>query len=78
MVCLGGTLSQVHPSRRAQFLTVAQRSDDSALRRRGVFEAVKSLHRMKGYAALPQLVAVLRARDQQLGFVTASQEKRVA
>lgn len=44
----------------------------------GVLEAVKGFRRLKGYADMPQLVAVLRARDQQLGLVTSSQEKRIA
>ena len=35
-----------------------------------VLEAVKGFRRLKGYKAMPQLVAVLRARDQQLGLVT--------
>ena len=36
----------------------------------GVLEAVKGFRRLKGYKAMPQLVAALRARDQQLGLVT--------
>ncbi len=35
----------------------------------GVLEAVKGFRRLKGHKAMPQLVAALRARDQQLGFV---------
>ena len=44
----------------------------------GVLEAVKGFRRLKGYADMPQLVAVLRARDQQLGLVTSSEGKRIA
>lgn len=36
----------------------------------GVLEAVKGVRRLKGHKAMPQLVAALRARDQQLGLVT--------
>ena len=36
----------------------------------GVLEAVKGFRRLKGHKAMPQLVAALRARDQQLGLVT--------
>jgi transposase-like protein len=35
----------------------------------GVLEAVKGFRRLKGCKAMPQLVAALRARDQQLGLV---------
>src|SRR5438128_1013192 len=35
----------------------------------GVLEAVKGFRRLKGHTAMPQLVAALRARDQQLGLV---------
>jgi transposase-like protein len=35
----------------------------------GVLEAVKGFRRLKGHKAMPQLVAGLRARDQQLGLV---------
>jgi len=35
----------------------------------GVLEAVKGFRRLKGYKAMPQLVAALRTRDQQLGLV---------
>ena len=34
----------------------------------GVLEAVKGFRRLKGHKAMPQLVAALRARDQQLGI----------
>lgn len=44
----------------------------------GVLEAVKGFRRLKGYADMPQLVAVLRARDHTLGLVTSSEEKRIA
>jgi putative transposase len=37
----------------------------------GVLEAVKGFRRLKGHKAMPQLVAALRARDQQLGIVAA-------
>jgi transposase-like protein len=40
----------------------------------GVLEAVKGFRRLKGHKAMPQLVAALRARDQQLGIGT-TQEK---
>jgi putative transposase len=35
----------------------------------GVLEAVKGFRRLKGHKSMPQLVAALRARDQQLGLV---------
>ena len=35
----------------------------------GVLEAVKGFRRLKGHKAMPQSVAALRARDQQLGLV---------
>ena len=35
----------------------------------GVLEAAKGFRRLKGHKAMPQLVAALRARDQQLGLV---------
>jgi transposase-like protein len=35
----------------------------------GVLEAVKGFRRLKGHKAMPQLIAALRARDQQLGLV---------
>ena len=34
----------------------------------GILEAVKGFRRLKGHKAMPQLVAALRARDQQLGL----------
>ena len=37
----------------------------------GVLEAVKGFRRLKGHKAMPQLVAALRARDQQLGLTVA-------
>jgi putative transposase len=37
----------------------------------GVLEAVKGFRRLKGHKAMPQLVAALRARDQELGIVAA-------
>jgi putative transposase len=37
----------------------------------GVLEAVKGFRRLKGHKAMPQLVAALRARDQQLGIAAA-------
>ena len=39
----------------------------------GILEAVKGFRRLKGHKAMPQLVAALRARDQQLGLVTAAE-----
>jgi putative transposase len=35
----------------------------------GVLEAVKGFRRLKGHKAMPQLVAALRTRDQQLGLI---------
>jgi len=40
----------------------------------GVLEAVKGFRRLKGYKEMPQLVAALRARDQQLGVVKVAAE----
>jgi hypothetical protein len=37
-------------------------------------KAVKGFRRLKGHKAMPQLVAALRTRDQQLGLGT-TQEK---
>jgi len=34
----------------------------------GVLEAVTGFRRLKGHKAMPQLVAALRARDQQFGI----------
>jgi putative transposase len=39
----------------------------------GVLEAVKGFRRLKGYKAMPQLVAALRARDQRLGLATVGE-----
>jgi len=39
----------------------------------GVLEAVKGFRRLKGHKAMPQLVAALRARDQQLGLTEPAQ-----
>ena len=36
-----------------------------------VLEAVKGFRRLKGHKDMPQLVAALRARDQQLGIVVS-------
>ncbi len=44
----------------------------------GILEAVKSFRRLKGYADMPTLVSALRARDRQLGLVTAEQDRQVA
>jgi putative transposase len=44
----------------------------------GVLEAVKGFRRLKGYADMPMLVAALRARDQQLGLVTAQEDRQIA
>ncbi len=35
-----------------------------------MLEAIKHFRRLKGYTPMPQLVAALRARDQQIGLVT--------
>jgi len=40
----------------------------------GVLEAVKGFRRLKGCKAMPQLVAALRARDQQLGLVVDAEK----
>jgi len=40
----------------------------------GVLEAVKGFRRLKGHKEMPQLVAALRARDQQLGIVKVEAE----
>jgi hypothetical protein len=37
----------------------------------GILEAVKGFRRLKGYAGMPTLVNAWRARDRQLGLVTA-------
>jgi putative transposase len=42
----------------------------------GILEAVKGFRRLKGHKQMPQLVATLRARDQQLGLV--KKEEKVA
>jgi len=42
----------------------------------GVLEAVKGFRRLKGHADMPTLVAALRARDRQLGFVASSEEEQ--
>ena len=44
----------------------------------GILEAVKGFRRVKGYADMPMLVTALRARDRQLGLVTASEERQIA
>lgn len=44
----------------------------------GVLEAVKGFRRLKGHKAMPQLVAALRARDQQLGFIDSERIGEVA
>lgn len=44
----------------------------------GILEAVKGFRRVKGYADMPMLVAALRARDQQLGFTVAQEERQIA
>jgi putative transposase len=44
----------------------------------GILEAVKGFRRVKGYADMPTLVAALRAGDQQLGLVAASEERQIA
>jgi len=36
----------------------------------GVLEAVKGFRRVKGFKDMPRLVTALRARDQQLGFIS--------
>lgn len=44
----------------------------------GILEAVKGFRRVKGYADMPTLVNALRARDRQLGLVTAEPDRQVA
>ena len=44
----------------------------------GVLEAAKGFRRLKGHAAMPQLVAALRARDQRLGPGDATEVEQVA
>jgi hypothetical protein len=44
----------------------------------GVLEAVKGFRRLKGRKEMPNLVAALRARDQQLGLSTRETAERVA
>jgi len=36
-----------------------------------ILEAVKGFRRLKGHRDMPQLVAALRARDQELGIVVS-------
>jgi len=44
----------------------------------GVLEAVKGFRRLKGHKAMPQLVAALRTRDQQLGLISRESIGEVA
>jgi putative transposase len=44
----------------------------------GVLEAVKGFHRLEGHKAMPQLVAALWARDQQLGIAGAVENVALA
>jgi transposase-like protein len=41
----------------------------------GVLEAVKGFRRLKGHKEMPKLIALLRARDQPLGFVVKDAER---
>jgi hypothetical protein len=50
----------------------AQRADDVHCVAAGILEAVK------GYADMPMLVAAPRARDRQLGFRVAQEERQIA
>jgi hypothetical protein len=43
-----------------------------------VLEAVKGFRRLKGRADMPKLVAALRARDQELGFINREGVEEVA
>lgn len=43
----------------------------------GILEAVNYFRRLKEYADMPTLVSALRARDRQLGLVTA-EDRQVA
>ena len=36
----------------------------------GVLEAVTGFRRVKGFKDIPRLVAALRAREEQLGFIS--------
>ena len=45
-------------------------ADGGTLVAAGVLEAVKGFRRLKGHKGMPQLVAALRARDQQLGLAS--------
>ena len=44
----------------------------------GVLEAEKGFRRLKGYPALPRLIAAVRARDQQLGLNSSESSPQVA
>src|ERR671912_520796 len=44
----------------------------------GILEAVKGFRRLKGYADMPTLVNALRARDRQLGLVSAEEIGRAS
>ena len=44
----------------------------------GILEAAKGFRRVKGYADMPTLVNALRARDRQLGLVTAEADRQIA
>jgi transposase-like protein len=44
----------------------------------GILEAAKGFRRLKGYADMPTLVNALRARDRQLGLITADGDRQVA
>ena len=44
----------------------------------GILEAVKGFRRLKGEADMPTLVSALRARDRQLGLVSAEGDRQVA
>ena len=44
----------------------------------GILEAAKGFRRLQGYADMPTLVNALRARDRQLGLITADGDRQVA
>ena len=44
----------------------------------GILEAVKGFRRLMGYADMSTLVNALRARDRQLGLITAERDRQVA
>jgi hypothetical protein len=64
----GRESDQPHTTRETEREAVPRWADGGTLVAAGVLEAVKGFRRLKGHKAMPQLVAALRARDQQLGL----------